>query len=77
MYVSLFCAGRLPNTSKLIMGYFLPNSIPFSIAQTWQDFRGGFFHYTHLITDVFNSLFVLGVKAGNTKVTLCSQQNAV
>lgn len=48
----MFCVGRLPNTHKLIMGYFLPNSIPSSIAHTWHDFRGGFFHCAHLITDV-------------------------
>lgn len=36
-----------------LIGYFLSDSIPFSIVHTWQDFQRGFFHYTHyLITDV-------------------------
>lgn len=43
----------LQSANELASGYFLSNSIPFSITHTWQGFLRGFFHYAHyLVTDV-------------------------
>lgn len=53
LYIGIGSCQALLRVNKLIVGYFLPDSIPFSIVHTWQDFQRGFFHYTcHLIIDV-------------------------